>query len=201
MRKISVEFSEILGLLCAEGCHSISFSSYWGLDRGKKRFYKNKKSEKIEFFNKDHILLLHYQNLLFEEFGYTPKITKYGKILICKKDIIRKIIFFTQLGHLKWRVPHSILDSEDIVKIRFLRGYFDGDGTIINRARFFSTNQAGLKQVSRLLIDLKIKHTIQKPVFKENRKPLYSIQISEKSKETFLNLLKPISKCPDKLRG
>ena len=45
--------AEILGLLCAEGHHAIAYSSYWSLDRGKPRFRKNKRSERIEIYSKD----------------------------------------------------------------------------------------------------------------------------------------------------
>ena len=43
----------------------------------------------------------------------------------------------------------------------FLRGYFDGDGTAITCPRMFSTNRAGLRQVSQLLSSLNFKHTLQ----------------------------------------
>ncbi|MBU0472274.1 MAG: LAGLIDADG family homing endonuclease [Nanoarchaeota archaeon] len=69
------------------------------------------------------------------------------------------------------------------IKVSFLRGYFDGDGTTSNRIRMFSTNIEGLKQVSKILVDLKFKHTFQGPIIKERRKPSYIIQISEKESE------------------
>lgn len=196
MKNLTVEFAEILGLLCAEGSHIISYSTYLGKDRGKQRLFKNDKSERIEFFNKDKILLSHYKNLLLKEFDYKPKITKHGKINICKISIIQNIINQTRLGNLKWRVPKLVLKSDKSVKLSFLRGYFDGDGTVSNRVRMFSSNKEGLLQISFLLKSLDIKHTIQKPVIKENRKPLYALQISQKERERFLNMVKPVSKRP-----
>lgn len=193
MEKITPEFAEILGLLCAEGHYSLRRYSYWGFDRGRKRYYKNQKSEHIEFYNKDVKLLERLQKLLEKEFQYYPKVTKHGKINICRRYIIRSILNETPLGHLKWRVPESIIKSEDTI-IAFIKGYFDGDGTASNRARFFSTNEIGLKQVSKLLTQLRIKHTMPKPILKEHRKPLYYIQISEKERERFLNIIKPTSK-------
>lgn len=201
MENLTPTLAEIIGLLCAEGCHVISYSSYWGKDRGKDRFFRNHKSERIEFFNKDKKLLLHYKKLLAIDFDYYPNVTKHGKINICKINIIRRIVGFTELGHLKWRVPDEIMNSSEKIKVSFLRGYFDGDGTAINRIRMFSTNKDGLKQVSGLLCDLCIKHTLQRPVIKENRKPLYSIQISQKERERFLNILKPICKWPGRCEG
>jgi len=200
MKKITPEFSEILGLLCAEGSHILAFSSYWGKDRGKPRFFKNNKSERIELYNKDMKLLEHYKLLLKKEFGYEPNITKDNKINVCKVNIIREIISYSPLGHLKWKVPQEIKNSSDKVKIAFIRGYFDGDGTVSNRIRFFSSNKQGIVQVSDLLKDLKFKHTIQGPIIREKRKPSYVLQISEKEKERFLNVVRPVSKRPDNLR-
>lgn len=201
MKNITPELAEILGLLCAEGSHIISYSSYWVKERGKLRYRKNKKSERIEFYNKDKKLLVHYQELLFKEFGYESKVTKHGKINIGKLSIIQHIISYTILGHLKWKVPSLIMNSTKRSQIAFIRGYFDGDGTASGRIRFFSTNELGLKQVSELLKKLKIKHTTQDPVLKEKRKPLYIIQISEKEKERFLNLIQPVSKIPGQCGG
>ena len=58
MNIISREFAEIIGLLCAEGCHIVSFSSYWS--KSERRYRKNDRSERIEFYNKDYDLLLNY---------------------------------------------------------------------------------------------------------------------------------------------
>ena len=194
---ITLELAEILGLLCAEGCHVVSFSSYWGLERGKPRYYRNAKSESIQFYNKDRLLISHYQKLLSKEFDYHPKLTKHGKINICKINIMREITRHTKLGHLSWQVPGSIRNSNKEIKIAFLRGYFDGDGSATGRKiRFFSCNKSGLLQVSRLLDDLNFKHTFQGPIIKEDRKPSYIIQISRQQKERFLNIIKPISKIP-----
>jgi len=201
MKNLTSELAEIIGLLCAEGSHVLSYSSYWGKDRGRKRYYKNDKSERIEFTNKDVKLLKHYQKLLLKEFNYKPKITKHNKINICKISIIKKIIHHTRLGNVKWRVPASLLKSNNKTKIFFIRGYFDGDGTVSSRVRMFSVNKIGISQVSNLLNDLKIKHSLQGPIFKKNRKPAYIIQISEKERERFLNLIKPVSKRSGILRG
>ncbi len=196
MENLTPELAEILGLLCAEGCHVISYSSYWVKERGRYRYCKNKKSERIEFYNKDEKLLLHYKELLSKAFGYNANITKDNKINIGKRIIIGCITSYTPLGHLKWRVPSSILNLDDHVKIAFLRGYFDGDGTASGRIRMFSANKIGIKQVSQLLKKLNITHTLQGPIFREKRKPSYIIQVSEKEKERFLNLVQPVSKVP-----
>jgi len=192
--------AELLGLLCAEGSHIIAYSSYWDKSGDKLRYVKNKRSERIEFYNKDSKLLNRLKDLLFAAFDYHASITKDNKINIGKRKTIGEIITHTELGHLKWKVPFFVKCGSDNIKIAFIRGFFDGDGTCINRIRFFSTNINGLKDVSVLLQHLNFKHTIQKPIIKQNRKPCYTLQVSERKKETFLNTIKPISKRPV-LRG
>ncbi|MBI2124445.1 hypothetical protein HYT92_01510 [Candidatus Pacearchaeota archaeon] len=201
MKNLTPAFAEIIGLLCAEGSHIISYSNYWGTDRGRKRFYKNDKSERIEISNKDKLLLLHYSQLLLKEFNYVAKSTKHYKVNICKMSIIKEIIGCTELGHTKWKVPDFIIQSGNEVKVAFIRGYFDGDGTVSNSIRMFSTNNSGLNQVSKLLQDLGFKPYFEKPMIKENRKPLYVIHIRQKERERFLSLIKPVSKRPGNLRG
>ena len=197
--RISKEFAEVLGLLCAEGSHIISYSSYWENNDFKKRYRKNKKSERIEFYSKDIKLANHYIFLLDKEFGFTFKRTKHGKINIGNRAIIKRIIQQTPLGHLKWKVPNSVINSNREIKVFFLRGFFDGDGTAINIARMFSTNENGITQLSFLLSELNYKHTIQGPIIRSNRKPHYVLQLSRKDQIRFLEEINPISKLP-KLR-
>ncbi len=201
MNRINPQFAEIIGLLCAEGSHIIAYSSYWGKDKGKKRFYNNDKSERIEFSNKDSRLLAHYSKLLLKEFDYSANPTKHYKVNICKKYIIGEIIKCTELGHTRWKVPEFIIKSNNKIKIAFIRGYFDGDGTVSKSIRMFSTNNSGLNQVSKLLQDLGFEPYFEKPMIKENRKPLYVIHIRQKERERFLSLIQPISKKPGNLRG
>ncbi len=200
MKSITPELAEILGLLCAEGSYILSFPSYWGKDKGKRRFYKNHKSERIEFSNKDRKLLNHFQSLIQTQYGYKPNATKHNKINICRRSVIREIISYTELGCLTWSIPKEIMSADINIKISFLRGFFDGDGTASSIIRFFSINKNGLIQVNSLLNELNLKSTFLGPYEKIGRKPYYVIQISRTEKENFLNIIKPISKRPD-LRG
>ena len=188
-------FAEILGLLCAEGHYALQYSSYQGKDRGKPRYYKNKKSERIEFYNNDIKLLNRLLFLLIKQFNYEARIGKYNKIVIGKRDVIRKIIFETKPGVDHWRVPEFVKTADDNTKIAFIRGHFDGDGTASGIIRFFSCNKLGLECIQQLLCDLEFKSYLQKPVIKPNRKPFYTLQLTRKQKENFLNTIKPISKC------
>ncbi len=194
MVEITPELAEILGLLCSEGCYIERHDTYPGKDRGKDRLYHNHKSMRIEFYNKDERLVTHYQDLLKKEFGYSTKRTKFGKVNLCRRDIIRLIISKTLIGHLKWNVPKDVLEGDEIVKQSFIRGYFDGDGTSSHNVRFFSTNERGLLSVYQLLSDLKFNPSFTKPMLKEKRKPLYVLQLSLKEKERFLKEINPILK-------
>jgi len=194
INKITLEFAEIIGLLCAEGSHIISYSTYTENRYNKQYVRNNKKSERIEFYNKDKNLSHHYLNLLFKEFGLRFRITKDDKVNIGNRAVIKRIITETPLGHLNWQVPESVANSNLITKLYFLRGFFDGDGTAVGTVRFFSTNYGGIHQISGLLKELNYKHTIQGPVSKPKRKPYYIIQISRKDQFRFLEDIQPISK-------
>jgi len=100
-----------------------------------------------------------------------------------------------------WKVPESVMKGTRTTKLRFLRGFFEGDGTISNRIRFFSTNLNGLKQISFLLNQLEIKNKINGPIIKRERKPFYEVYIYQSERERFLNKLEPITKIPDLCGG
>jgi len=198
--EISEELAEIIGLLCAEGCYINTRTSYWGKERGKMRYRKNKLQKRIEFGNIDPILLNHFKELVEKEYNYTPGIGK-DRARICKGGIIDNITSYTDLGHLKWKVPESVMNGNEIIKSRFLRGFFEGDGTVSNRIRFFSTNLQGLKQITKLLDSLSIKNKLNGPALKPRRKPFYEIYIFQSERERFLNKLQPITKIPDLCGG
>ncbi len=120
--EITPFLSEIVGLLCAEGSHITSFSSYWGNDRGKKRFFKNDRSERIEVYNKDSRVLKGLQSLLLLECNYKTNITAYNKIHICKKTVIQKILHETPLGHTRWKIPSSVINGSQTIKASFIKG-------------------------------------------------------------------------------
>lgn len=191
--EITEGLAEIIGLLCAEGSHTISFSTY--IEKKRNYLRKNKRTEYIQFANNDEKLQKHFQDLIIKE--YNHKINYYfDRSRICKISIIKDIINLTELGHLKWRVPKQVIKGNKELKIKFLRGYFDGDGTASGIPRFFSTNQQGLIQVSKMLDNFKIRHTIQGPIIKKNKKPSYVLQISRKDQNNFFRIINPISKKP-----
>ncbi len=87
---ITPKLAEILGLLCSEGCHVIAYSNYWEKERGKLRYRNHKKSERIEFYNKDERLLSHYGFLLFKEFGLHKKELNSEKLTFVRKILLKQ---------------------------------------------------------------------------------------------------------------
>jgi intein/homing endonuclease len=197
---VSPEFAEILGLLCAEGSYIDAMSTYWEKTLKSRRLRRDVRSRRIEFYNKDIVLLTHYASLLCKEYGYIPSITKHNKINIGRINIIEHILKHTPLKCKSWRVPEDVLVGSAVVRRRFLRGFFDGDGTASGSLRMFSINQPGLTQIGNILSSLGIEYTFRGPIQKPNRQPYYVIMIRQKSRETFLKLVQPISKIPG-LRG
>ena len=193
---ISPELAEIIGLLCAEGSYVIGYSSYWLVERGKLRFRVNDKSERIEFCNKDPKLLEHFSKLLLKVFNYQTKSTKHHKVNICKVAIVKKILSLTNIGHSKWYVPGVIMAADKKIIISFIRGYFDGDGSSSKYIRFFSTNEHGLNQVQKLLQIIGFRSYFEKTYLKESRKPLFTLHVENRQRESFLSLIQPVSKIP-----
>ena len=193
--------SEIVGFLCAEGSHNLSFSSYYEKTKNGFRWRQNKRQERITFYNKDTNLMRHFQKVLSQAYNHPFRITKDNRINIAKKTIVRNLLSYTDFGYFKWKVPQQIKDSSLPVKIAFIRGYFDGDGTAKSSIRFFSVNKPSLKEVSNLLKYLGYKHTFLGPYFKHGKLPSYVIQVSRSQKKMFLKQVKPLSKKPGPTRG
>jgi len=149
--QISNEFSpakaEIIGLLCAEGSYYNSFKDCWLYypDRNKYYFRKNKQTVYIQFANFDLKLLNHFKELIHEIYNYNVSVCS-DRIRICKRDIIKDLLKYTDYGHLKWKVPINVLKGNEDVKIKFIRGFFDGEGTTSTTVRMFSTNEIELKK-------------------------------------------------------
>jgi hypothetical protein len=166
----SCDKAEIIGLLCSEGSFTKSMSRYYVYNRKRNGIYlKNKFTKYIQFANSDYKLLVHFRNLIKREYNYSVNIEK-DRIRICKRFIIKDLLKYSDYGHLKWNVPSQIFGGSVNIKISFLRGYFDGDGTSSSIARFFSTNKFGLLNVSVLLDNLQVRHTFQGPILKEGKK-------------------------------
>ena len=192
--KISPEIAEIIGLLCAEGSYHKYSKKYWEYYNNRDKYYFRKRNTVyIQFANYDKKLLIQFKNLVKKAYNYEAS-SSWDRIRICKRNVIKDLLKYTDYGHLKWKVPKEIINNNDKVKIRFLRGYFDGDGTISNTTRIFSNNKKSLKKVGVILNSLSIKNTFNGPIIRRNREPSYYIYIRRKDQNKFLRMIKPISK-------
>lgn len=188
---LSQNKAEIIGLLCAEGNYYDKRTSYWEYYKDRQKYYykKNKRSVNIQFGNFDMSLLKHFQNLLNIEYNYTPKIEE-DRVRICRRDVIKDLINYSDYGCLKWHVPQDIIKNKDL-SIRFLRGYFEGDGCAKNKLVYCSSNIKGLYQVQLMLKKLGILFTLQGPYFRQGKENEYFVYIRRKSWKKFLKVINP----------
>jgi len=161
---ISAEKAEIIGLLCADGSHFVYYSEYmeWHNIR-KKRYFKRRRTERIEFTNKNNDLLVHFRNLILKIYGEAPKIKfKFFKVRLIKKIFINDLLKFTDFGCDKWFIPKEIKNGTKNVKSAFIRGIYEGDGTKLQwrgkqpYLEFHIYNIKGLKQLKKVLFSLGI---------------------------------------------
>lgn len=152
---IRSEKAEILGLLCAEGTHYRYIAKYWGWSRdpNKKRF-REQLTEGIHFSNMDYKVLKRFRYLMNKAYGYSPRVTgtSYNlKIQIKKKSVVKDILNHTEIGTLRWKVPDSVLNSDEEIMASFIRGLYEGDGTKVmstsKNVHFLYFNMKNLKSL------------------------------------------------------
>ncbi len=186
MLHITPEKAEMLGLLCAEGCHYRYVSRHYEYQPKRQRsFHRVVSKERIEFTNKNEALIQHFQLLVNSCYGYMAKSRKSGscfKVSIIKKSVIDDILKYTDFGHFKWNVPKEVVKGNINVKAAFVRGFFYGDGSYTNtvkakRITLWSVNLKGLEQISHMLDSLKIEHHIYSYNPKKPWKTIFNIAI------------------------
>jgi DNA-binding transcriptional regulator WhiA len=170
---ISQEKSEILGLLCSDGNYRDYETTYSFFDKKRNKSYiRTQRKRIVEFANTDKKLLMTFIGLLDKEYGYRPNITISNhdvfRVCVVKNSVIDDLISSVKMGTLKWSVPKEILSSKKIIKASFIRGFFDGDGSIdfvddIPRIRICSNNKKGLNQLRNLFIEFDIKSQVNGP--------------------------------------
>ncbi len=189
MRKLSVGKAEILGLLCSEGTHHKYTTSYYGFfkNRGKsgKHYLRTQNIEAVEFTNLDKKLLNHFKQLMPFEYGYSPRVTGIAtslKVRLKKKFVIKDLLDYTDFGCLKWRVPEKIVKGIFDIKSAFIRGLFDGDGSVNKwNVTYTSVNRHGILSVQDLLKSIGIESKLTGPSHqKGNRKPRYDLVIPKR---------------------
>lgn len=201
MEKMTPNKAEILGLLCSEGCYVDTWSKYVVFDKRRSNaYYRCAKRRVVEFSNKNQNLLKRFQKLINFEYGYIPKVYVSGKctpkIILARKAVVEDLVSYSSFGCERWVVPECILNGSESVKTRFIRGFFDGDGTYsMNRIVLYSANRDGLHSIYEMLKDLSISSSFYGPQKRQNKKDMYSIYVKASSRERFIGLMKPIKIC------
>lgn len=159
-RNMSIELSEILGYLASEGSDYDRIDDHLGFDKRRNKAYRRHiKRTIIEFSNTDKALQKHLTELMKNVFGYTPNFSKNGSLKINRVEVVKFLREFSRFGSWRWNVPRQVTTSSNEIKAAFCRAFADGDGTIEQKKkeiRIDSTNKKGLRNLKRLLSDLKI---------------------------------------------
>ena len=153
---------------------------------------------RIKFYNSEESLIDLFLKITLELF---PNVK-------CTKRLMRKnfwvaetsnSLFATVCSNLGVISPsrkgdiHPILELEKKLIASFLRGYFDGDGSVyfkeksdrcLSEIRFFSMDYTNIKRIHQMLLKLKINNRISKrrldySHFKTNNKLYYAISITD----------------------
>ena len=192
---ITPEKAEIIGLLCAEGSHYNYITVYNEFFKNRGKYYTLIRNvEAVEFTNLDEKLLHHFRNLMLKVYNYAPRPTGIKtsmKIRIKKKSVIEDLVKYTEFGSKKWRIPEDIFNSSIDIKSSFIRGLFDGDGSITKyKIRLVSVNKEGICGVKDLLNSIGIECRTGGPLkVSGNRKPTYELIIPRRFILMYKNII------------
>ena len=167
--KLTKEFSEILGMFAADGCLQKEYVCMWGNIYQDKDYY-----DKIvcplfsQVFNKS---LIAHEKKSNSVYGF----------YLCSKEVVQlfKNLGFTNNKTYDVKIPKEVLESKNKeIYAAFIRGYADCDGCIdflkrkgkykpfklryntYPRVWIVSVSHEVIKQISKLLTIMDIKHTI-----------------------------------------
>jgi DNA-binding transcriptional regulator WhiA len=198
MRQIIADKAEILGLLCAEGYYSDAWSAYVVFDKRRcSAYYRCVKRKVVEFSNKNTKLLQRFQDLINNVYGFVPNVSiskkRTPKIVLTRKNVVSDLVSYSNFGLERWVVPETIFNGSNIAKLRFIRGFFDGDGSFSkNCLSLYSSNKDALFDIYKMLCLLKFHSNFRGPYKNEGKKDMYEIYIRSVSRERFIRLVKPI---------
>jgi DNA-binding transcriptional regulator WhiA len=155
---LSQEKAEILGLLFSDGNYRKYHSTFRMFDKRRKKTYTFNQDKRImEFANTNLELLEYFRKLLDREYNYYPNIVLSNKnvfrVCITKNSVLDDLTEIANFGSSEWFIPSEIVSGNDQIKRAFIRGFFDGDGSVdfaekkIPRIRINSINLNGLYQV------------------------------------------------------
>ena len=192
------ELAELLGLLCAEGCHVQCTYERMQFDKRRGKAYRSIEHRNvIEFSNTNMLLLKRFAQLVDYVYGYSPNITciKCGKpkITLARKHIVKDLLSYSNYGSAKWIVPKEMMSTTRSAKAAFIRGLFDGDGTFSKKTvRLYSCNIMALRKVSKVLDSLNLEHTMQGPSKVNGKMDMFTLNVLASQHATFMSLVNPI---------
>ena len=195
--------AEILGLLYSDGTFREYLSSYIRYDKRRPNPYRaNQIKRFIEFTNTDFRLLKHFKNIVNKEFEYDPQITHSNhnvfRVSIVKNTVLNELCKYIKKGKDNWVAPESIINGKNILKVAFLRGFFDGDGSVdfsnrgkIPRIRITSVNFTGIKQLDKMCKSLGLECNINGPYRSKiiDRRSSYELLFKTSSVNKFIRLI------------
>lgn len=192
--------AEILGLLFSDGNYRKYHTTFEMFDKRRNKTYTfNQNKRIIEFANTDLELLEHFRKLLYREYSYYPNIVLSNKnvfrVCITKNIVIDDLTGMAKFGSSEWFIPNEIFLGDDQIKRAFIRGFFDGDGSVdfaekkIPRIRIYSTNSNGIKQIKKLLHSLLIESNINGPYRRNKRKDCYELLLRTSSVIKFIKCI------------
>ena len=191
--------AELIGLLCAEGYYG-SYNLRW-IEFNKKRnksYFRNGVKSWIGFTNKNDLLFKHFITLLNKIYNYKGAHAGKYQLRILKKGIIIDLLEYTNYGSMKWKVPDRIKKSNNKIKIAFIRGLYEGDGTKIYydkynypRIGFHMVNYKGLLDIQKMLTKLNIKSTLSTHLEQPPRQRSTRLYMYGEHAHKFLKLITP----------
>lgn len=206
---ITAEKAELVGFLCAEGCYYKYISKGWEFDKRRNNsYFRIKHNEVLQMGNNNLKIQRRFLFLLNKIYGYEIKF--YGKpnsmrCTIKRKDVIKDLMQYSKTyNSFGWRLHKSIISGSKHVKLGFLRGFFDGDGSISlttkNRykIRFFSVNLKELKKVQKITNSLGMRSKIYGPYWgKSSKTGIYELTLISKDAIDFVSAVNPTKIKPD----
>ena len=165
----------IIGVLVGDGCiecrykkgrkskvyqiwlKTVDYSFAYAFKRICEKLYNKKLSIKVKYYKTN----------------FTEKPRRFFKVVVTGKAIVMDLLsFVNDISMYKcftWKVPEAIINGCKNVKIMFLRGFADSEGTVIvDRSnhrvgiRLDSKNIHGLNDVSQLLLSLGLNNKIRR---------------------------------------
>ena len=206
---ITPEKAELIGFLCSEGCYYKYIAKYWSFDKRRNNsYFRIQEQEVLQMGNNNPKIQNRFLFLLEKIYKY--KIKFYGnphsmRCTIKRKDVIHDLIKYSKTyNSFEWKLHKTICNGSPGVKLGFLRGYFDGDGSISKtsknryKIRIFSVNIKELKKIQKILNSLSMKSKIYGPYIGGRGKTgIYELTLISENAISFVNKVKPTKIIPD----